>query len=59
MISSHLDLTREGNILQVYHKFAYLKKNHNMDMVYGPSDPSIDKAAFNRKEWTSIEVRHI
>ena len=40
-ISSHLDLPHEGKLLQLYHKFAYLKKNHNMEMVYVPSDLSI------------------
>ena len=59
MMSSHLFMPRQGNLLQVQHMFAYLKKNHNTDMVYGTSDQSIDKDTFNTKDWTSIEFRHI
>ena len=59
MMSSHLYMPRQGNLLQVQHMFAYLKKNHNTEMVYGLSDQSIDEATFKRKDWNSIEFRHI
>ena len=37
--SSHLFLPREGHLLQLFHMFAYLKRNHNSEMVFDPSDP--------------------
>ena len=46
MMSSHLSLPREGDMNQVLHIFAYLKKYHNTEMVYDPSDPGIDDALF-------------
>ena len=39
MMSSHLALPREGHLEQVLHIFAYLKKYHNTELVYDPSDP--------------------
>ena len=38
MMSSHLALPREGHLEQVLHIFAYLKKYHNTELVYDPSD---------------------
>ena len=35
------------------------KKHHNTEMVYGPSQPEIDNAAFDRKDWTSSEFGHL
>ena len=59
MMSSHLALPREGHLSQVLHIFAHLKKYHNTKMVYDPSDPVIDSARFERKDWTSSEFGHI
>ena len=43
MMSSHLALPREGHLVQVLHIFAYLKKYHNKEFVYDPSDPVVDE----------------
>ena len=55
MMSSHLCLPREGHLSQLFHLFAYLKKYHNSEMVFDPSDPVIDESLFERKDWTASE----
>ena len=59
MLSSHLALPREGHLYQFFQVFAYLKKYHNTEMVYDPSDPCIDESAFELKDWTSSEFGHL
>ena len=59
MMSSHLALPREGHLSQLFQVFAYLKKYHNTEMVYDPSDPVINEALFERKDWTSSEFGHV
>jgi hypothetical protein len=56
MLSSHLVLPREGHLEQVFHIFAHLKKYHNTEVVYDPSDPVIDEAQFDAKDWASSEL---
>ena len=53
MLSSHLALPREGQLDQLFHIFAYLKKYHNDKMVLDPSDPMIDERMFERKDWST------
>lgn len=53
MLSSHLAMPRQGHLNQLYHVFAYLKKYHNAEMVFDPSDPVIDEALFDRHDWTT------
>jgi hypothetical protein len=55
MMSSHLALPREGHLQQLYHIFAHLKRNHNSEMVFDPSDPEIDMAQFPRQDWSATE----
>jgi hypothetical protein len=55
MLSSHLALPREGHLQQVFHVFGYLKKYHNTEMVFDPSDPVIDESQFERKDWSTSE----
>jgi hypothetical protein len=59
MMSSHLALPREGHLEQVSHIFAHLKKYHNTEVVYDPSDPVIDEAQFDAKDWASSEFGHL
>ena len=59
MMSSHLALPREGHLAQLFHIFAHLKKYHNTEMVFDPSDPVVDEAAFERRDWTSSEFGHV
>ena len=53
MISSQLLLTRRFHIEQVLHMFGYLKKHHNAEMVFGPSEPSVAHKEFKREDWSS------
>ena len=39
--------------------FSYLKKYHNSEMVFDPSDPAIDESEFERQDWTSSEFGHV
>jgi hypothetical protein len=59
MMSSHLAMPREGHLTQVLQVFSYLKKYHNTEMVFDPSDPVVDGSSFERKDWTSSEFGHI
>ena len=59
MMSSCLALPREGHLEQVLHIFAHLRKYHNAEIVYDPSDPVIDEAMFEAKDWTSSEFGHL
>ena len=59
MMSSHLALPREGHLNQLFNIFAYLKKYHNTELVYDPSEPEVDKAKFEQRDWTSSEFGHI
>jgi hypothetical protein len=59
MLSSHLALPREGHLAQTFHVFAYLRKYHNTEMVFDPSDPVVNEAAFDRQDWTSSEFSHL
>jgi hypothetical protein len=59
IMSSHLVLPREGHLEQVFHIFAHLKKYHNTEKIYDPSDPVIDEARFNAKDWAPREFGHL
>ena len=52
-------LPNEGHLDQVLQIFAYLKKYHNTELVYDPSDLTINYGEFERREWASLEFRHI
>jgi hypothetical protein len=59
IMSSHLALPREGHFAQVLHIFAYLKKYHNTEMVFDPSDPVIDQGQFDLRDWSSSAFGHV
>ena len=59
MMSSHMALLREGHLEQVLHIFAHLKKYHNVELVYDPSDPVIDESLYKAKDWASSEFSHL
>ena len=56
MMSSHITLPREGHLKPLLQIFTYLKKYHNTKMVYNPSQPEIDKAAFKRKTGHQVNL---
>ena len=53
MMLSHLALIRKGHMEQVMQIFGYLKKYHNADLVFDPSDPTINEQDFEIRDWTS------
>ena len=58
MLSSSLALPHEGHLEQVYHIFGYLKKYHNTEMVFDPSDPVVDPTSFVMQDWSNTEFDH-
>lgn len=59
MMSSYLVSPREGHIQQLFHIFAYLKKYHNSEMVFDPTEPVTDMSKFERRDWASTEFGHL
>ena len=59
MMSSHLALPCEGRLDQVLLIFSYLKNYHNTELVYDPSDLTINYAEFERRDWALSEFAHI
>ena len=59
MMSSCLALPREGHLKQVIRIFAYLKRHHNAELVYDPSEPYIDETQFAEQDWTTSEFGHV
>ena len=52
-------MPQEGHLRQLYHIFAYLKKYHNAEIIYNPSDLAIDESAFEEQDWSSSEFGHV
>ena len=59
MMSSHLALPREGHLDQVFQFFAYLKKYHNVELVYDSSDPVVNEHEFEQRDWMESEFGHL
>lgn len=59
MVSSHMDLPREGHLEQLFHIFFHLSKYHNTVIVFDLSDPVIDASKYQRKDWASSEFGHL
>ena len=55
ILSFHLAFPREGQLQQLFRMLAYLKRNHNSNMVFDPSDPVIYESHLDRKDWTASE----
>ena len=53
MMASCMALPRSGHLDQVYHIFAYLKKKHNSEMVFDPSEPDVDENEFEQFDWSN------
>ena len=51
MMSSYLALPREGHLAQVFHIFAYLKKQHNYALVFDPSYPNVSIDTLPKHDW--------
>jgi hypothetical protein len=59
MMSSHMALPREGHLKGLLQIFAYLGEHHNSELVYDPSDPTVDEAEFQKRDWASSEFGHV
>ena len=44
---------------EVLRIFAHLRKYHNTELVFDPSNPVVDKLAFEQRDWTSSEFGHV
>ena len=54
MMSSHMELPRRVYLEKVLHMFGYIKKHHNDEMVFNPSEHSVVKEELEREEWYLI-----
>ena len=52
MMSSYLALPREGHMKELFHIFAYLKKHHNAEMIFDPSEPKLNESLFPAQDWS-------
>lgn len=52
MMSSHLALPRRGHLDALYHMFGYLRKHHNAEMPFDPTEPEIDMSEFAKQDWS-------
>eukprot|EP00957_Ditylum_brightwellii_P165407 12593610-Ditylum_brightwellii.AAC.1 len=59
LMSSHLAIPREGYIAEVLRIFAHLRKYHNTELVFDPSDPVVDELAFEQRDWTSSKFVYV
>ena len=59
IMSSQIALPRVGHLEQVLHIFGYLKTHHNAELVFDPTPPEIDHAAFERRDWSTSEFGHL
>ena len=56
LMSSQLVLPREGHLDQVFHIFAYLKRNHNAELVFDPTAPDLQLDRFMEQDWSTSEM---
>jgi hypothetical protein len=54
VLSQYLASPRVGHLETVYHIFAYLHKHDKSSIVFDPSDPGFDPAAFLDQDWTEF-----
>eukprot|EP00957_Ditylum_brightwellii_P081107 6169175-Ditylum_brightwellii.AAC.1 len=48
MMSSHLAMPREGHSAEILMVFTHLRKHHNTNFVFDPSNPVVDELAFEQ-----------
>ena len=44
---------------QVMQSFGYLKKYDNAELMFDPSDPTINEKDFERRDWASSDFGHV
>ena len=50
MMTSMMTLPCIGHLEQLYHIFAYLKRNHNAEMFFDPTVPDHDESLFQKHD---------
>ena len=55
MMSLHMAMLRVGHLEQLFHIFVYLKRYHNNELVFDPSDRPIDVGSFKVHDWSASE----
>ena len=50
---SSLALPCSGHLEQLYHIFLYLRLHHNMEIIFDPTEPTIDKELFEKQDWSN------
>ncbi len=53
-MASQMALPREGHLNAFMHIFGFLQINHNSQMVYDPSYPTINMNVFKPNDWKSF-----
>ena len=51
MLPFHLALPQSGHLDAVFYIFSYLRKKHNSEMVYDPTEVDFDRADFPKEDW--------
>ena len=54
MLSSYLEIPREGNLSTVFHISGYLEGKHNTTLVFDPTYPTINQEQFNIVDWVDF-----
>ena len=54
LLSQHLALPRAGHLEAVYHIFGYIAQQERSRLVFDPSTPDINYAAFSDVDWTDL-----
>ena len=49
MMSYHLESPRSRYLESLFHTFSYLKKHHDSEMLFDPTDPDVDIDDFQRE----------
>ena len=59
MMSSQLALPRKGHMEQVMQIFGFLKKYRNAELIFDPSDPTINEQDSEKRDWASSKFGHV
>lgn len=54
MMSSHVAMSREGHLQQLYQLFGYLKTHHNARIIMDPSYPTVQEDDFPKHDWSKF-----
>ena len=52
-LASMIAMPREGHLDAIYHMFSFLKKHHNVVLVFDATVPEIDRSKFCREDWSA------